>query len=109
MVAGRLCGDEFRCLTDSRFPYPPGLPADLFIDIPEFRLDISSTELRLRKAAAAAAASATAAAASVSASASASASSASGAGAAGPRRGATARGQYGEPRQERVPPAHEHG
>lgn len=59
LVGGRLCGSTFKCLTDDALPLVDGLPQDLFVPIPEFRVDISSTELRAQKAIAEAASAAT--------------------------------------------------
>eukprot|EP00750_Incisomonas_marina_P032624 INCI9245.1.p1 GENE.INCI9245.1~~INCI9245.1.p1 ORF type:complete len:245 (+),score=41.42 INCI9245.1:193-927(+) len=59
LVGGRLCGSTYRCLTDDVLPLVEGLPQDLFIPIPDFRVDISSTELRAQKAIAKASASTT--------------------------------------------------
>merc|ERR1711916_242676 len=46
LVGGRLVGSSFHTLHDGSFPFPEGLPRDLFQEIPDFRIDLSSTELR---------------------------------------------------------------
>ena len=45
LVGGRLVGSEYRGL-DDQFPFPEGLPHDFFLDVPSFRVDLSSTEIR---------------------------------------------------------------
>lgn len=49
-MGGRLIGeDNFHSLEDGLFPHPNELPKDLFVAIPKFRMDISSTQLRQMK------------------------------------------------------------
>ncbi|CAK0885471.1 unnamed protein product [Prorocentrum cordatum] len=50
-VAGRLDGDRFRTLSsDPAFELPADLEDGLFVQIPDFRNDVSSTEIRRRLA-----------------------------------------------------------
>ncbi len=47
-MGGRAVGDQYLTLSQGVFPLPLGLPADMFVEIPDFRIDLSSTELRRR-------------------------------------------------------------
>ena len=46
LVGGRLCGSEYLCLSQHPLPKFDGLPEDMFVPIPDFRVDVSSTQLR---------------------------------------------------------------